>query len=432
MMRFFLYFFVLFFLCACGGGNLGHYMPLKTPQNVNFLPKFSPSAEQIDAQSYKNRFFAPWSDNTPRISEKDAFWAFEGYLSKDYYFFNKRLIPKTFFKKAIANANTQALLTLKQKAIITQNTALKNLPVSTAILQAPFKDGEGIPFDYALDSVLNFATPVLISHYTQDKRYAFVLSEASWGFVQSAHLKSVSNSRVEHYKKAKFITPVVERTLVYDENGEFAFEARIGAIYPYDELKNGIYHGQAGGVKFQISANNAAEFPLEFDDERLKNQMAQLLNRPYGWGGYDDERDCSALMRDIFAPFGVYLPRNSFAQSLAWERFDISALSNSQKMAFIARYGKPYETLLYLKGHIVLYVGVVRGENLAFHSVWGVRTKEDGRILIGKSVITTLDIGKDDERVKKDDLLLSRFEAMSFLRLNAREKERLRKALEKR
>lgn len=432
MMRFFLYIFVFFFLCACGGRDLGHYMPLKTPQNVEFLPKFTPSIAQIDTQSYKKHFFAPWNDNVPKLDEKEVFWAFEGYLSKDYYFFNKRKIPKSFFEKVISNANTQAFLTLKQKAIITQNTMLKNLPVGTAILQEPFKDGEGIPFDYALDSILNFATPVLISHYTQDKRYAFVLSEAGWGFVQSAHLKSVSNSRVEHYKKAKLITPVVERALAYDENGEFAFETRVGAIYPYDELKNGVYYGQAGGVKFQISASNAIEFPLEFDDERLKNQMAQLLNRPYGWGGYDDERDCSALMRDIFAPFGLYLPRNSFAQSVAWERFDISALSNSQKATLIAKYGKPYETLLYLKGHIVLYVGVVNGENLAFHSVWGIRTKNDGRILIAKSVITTLDIGKDDKRVAKEDLLLSRLEAMSFLSLNEQEKAKLRKALEKR
>lgn len=429
-MRFFLYFFMLFFLCACGGGNLGHYMPLKTPQNIEILPKFTPST-QINAQNYKKRFFAAWNDNVPKPSEKEVFWAFDGYLNKDYYFFNKRLIPKSFFKKAITNANTQAFLSAKQKAVITQNTALKNLPVSTAILQAPFKDGEGIPFDYALDSVLNFATPVLISHYTQDKRYAFVLSEAGWGFVLASHLQKLSNSQIQHYKNANFITPLVERALVYDDKGEFAFEARVGAIYPYDELRNGVYYGQVGSVKFHILVSDAAEFPLEFDDERLKNQMTQLLNRPYGWGGYDDERDCSALTRDIFAPFGVYLPRNSLAQSLAWERFDISALSNSQKMTLIKRYGKPYETLLYLKGHIVLYVGVVGGENLAFHSVWGVRTKNDGRILIGKSVITTLDIGKDDKRVKKSDLLLSRFEAMSFLRLNAQEKERLKKALER-
>ena len=117
---------------------------------------------------------------------------------------------------------------------------------------------------------------------------------------------------------------------------------------------------------------------------------------------------------------------------MAWERFDISALSNSQKATLIARYGKPYETLLYLKGHIVLYVGAVNGENLAFHSVWGIRTKDDGRILIAKSVITTLDIGKDDKRVAKGDLLLSRLEAMSFLSLNEQEKAKLRKALEKR
>ena len=431
-MRFFFAFFVFFFLCACASKDLGHYMPLKVEQNINILPKFTPDITDINAQAYKTQFFSAWSEDKTKPSKKEVFWAFDEYLSKKYYFFNKRPIPKSFFEKAILNANADAFLSLKQKAIITQTTYLKNLPVNTAILQDPFKQGEGIPFDYALDAVLNFASPVLISHYTQDKRYAFVKSEAGWGFVQSAHLQNISNLQVQHYKKADLITPLFERTLIYDDKGEFVFETRIGAIYPYDELKNGIYYGQVGGVKFQIPASKATKFPLEFDDKTLKNQLTQLINRPYGWGGYDFERDCSSLIRDIFAPFGLYLPRNSYAQSMAWERFDISKLSNEQKTKIIKAYAKPYETLLYLKGHIVLYVGVIDSENLAFHSVWGVKTKDDGRILIAKSAITTLDIGKDDERVKKDDLLLSRFEAMSFLKLSTQEKERLKKALEKR
>lgn len=430
-LKFFLCSFIFFFLCACASKDLGHYMPLKTQQNINALPKFTPSTALMDTQKYKKYFFSAWNDNAPKPSKKEVFWAFDGYLRHKYYFFNKRPIPKSFFEKAIINANTDAFLSLKQKAIITQTTYLKNIPVSTAILQDPFKQGEGIPFDYALDSVLNFATPVLISHYTQDKRYAFVKSEVGWGFVSSLHLQTISNAQAQHYKEANFITPLFERTLVYNDKDEFVFEGRIGAIYPYDELKNGVYHGQVGNVKFQISVNQASKFPLELNDKTLKNQLTQLINRPYGWGGYDFERDCSSLIKDIFAPFGLYLPRNSFAQSMAWEHFDISSLSNSQKINLIKRYGKPYETLLYLKGHIVLYVGVVDGKSLAFHSIWGVKTKDDGRILIGKSVITTLEIGKDDKRVKKDDLLLSRFETMSFFKLNEQEKERLKKALKK-
>ena len=126
----------------------------------------------------------------------------------------------------------------------------------------------------------------------------------------------------------------------------------------------------------------------------------------------------------------MYLPRNSLAQSADFgEKFDISHLNNAQKKAFIARHGKPYETLLYLKGHIVLFVGVANKENAAFHAIWGVKTKDDGRLIVGKSVLSALDIGKDSSEVGQGDLILTRLETMSIINLNESEKQRIHRAL---
>ena len=455
-MRGFLWIFLAFFsllLCGCATSKQGAYASLNLRQDISILPKLK-SIYQPNASTFKAKFFYAWHFKGKKPDEKAVFWAFDGYLSNDYYFFNKQKIPLNFFKKAIANANTQALLTLKQKAIITQNTFLKNLPVQTAILKDPFKQSEGVPFDYALDSVLNFASPVLISHFTLDKRYAFVLSEVGWGFVNASHLQRLTNSAAQSYENSNFITPLRERMGVYDERGDFVFEARIGAIYPYETFANGVYYGRVGDISYQIPLNsgvsgeilrqnglqngasnempseNVAEFPLFWENSNAKRLIKELLNRPYGWGGYDFERDCSALLRDFYAAFGLYLPRNSLAQSASFgEKFDISHLNNAQKAHFIARYGKPYETLLYLKGHIMLYVGVVGKENAAFHAAWGVRTKDEGRLLIAKSAFTRLDIGKHDERVSKEDLLISRLESISILNLTAQEKQRIERAL---
>ncbi len=473
-MRGFLWIFLAFFsllLCGCATSKQGAYASLNLRQDISILPKLK-SLYQPNASTFKAKFFYAWHFKGKKPDEKAVFWAFDGYLSNDYYFFNKQKIPLNFFKKAIANANTQAFFTLKQKAIITQNTFLKNLPVQTAILKDPFKQSEGVPFDYALDSVLNFASPVLISHFTLDKHYAFVLSEVGWGFVNASHLQRLTNSAAQSYENSNFITPLRERMGVYDERGDFVFEARIGAIYPYETFANGVYYGRVGDISYQIPLNsgvssenskqnglqnsvllngaflngtqkslqnstlnetaseNVAEFPLSWENSNAKRLIKELLNRPYGWGGYDFERDCSALIRDFYAAFGLYLPRNSLAQSAAFgERFDISHLNNAQKARFIARYAKPYETLLYLKGHIMLFVGVVGKENAAFHAAWGVRTKDEGRLLIAKSAFTRLDIGKHDERVSKEDLLISRLESISILNLSSQEKQRIERVL---
>ena len=59
------------------------------------------------------------------------------------------------------------------------------------------------------------------------------------------------------------------------------------------------------------------------------------------------------------------------------------------------------------------------------------RTKDDGRALIAKSALTTLDIGKNDSGVAKSDLLLSRLESISIYRLSPQEWQRIERALSK-
>lgn len=481
-MRLFFVLFTALFFAACAS-NGGHYAVLELRQDAAILPEFRPSVDKIDPARYKERFFAPWHFKGTNFTPKQLFWAFEGYLKKDYYFFNKQKIPRSFFEKAIANADTAALLSVKKLGYTTQNTPLRNLPTATPILQSPFKDGEGLPFDYVLDSLLNAATPVLISHFTRDGRFAFVQSEAGWGFIEALHLREISPQQAKNYENSRFITPTAAQIPAYDERGRFAFEARLGGIYGVVALKQGVYFGELGDFKFQIAAENMANFPLKMDDKNVKKLLQALINRPYGWGGFGEERDCSALVRDIFAPFGLWLPRNSAAQNAAWSHFDVSGLDADAKTRLIVRYAKPYETLLYLKGHIMLFVGVVENSALnsknnakntgnsasnsqnsvknaensalnyknsvkgsknsasqrefdpktmqivAFHSIWGVRTKDDGRLLIGKSALTPLDIGSGDSRVKSEDLLISRIESISFLSLNSSEKKAIEKAV---
>lgn len=438
-MKYFWFVIVLFFL-ACGSkssfnsglnldskeSNENFYMSIDTPQDLSVLPYFQGETRQ---DNYKEKFFSPWHFKAAKLKEEEIFWAFALYLNpnKEYYFYNKQSIPKDFFKKIIANANTSAFLSLKKKALITRSTYLKNLPVNTSILLNPFKQGEGLPFDYALDSVLNLGTPVLVSHYTKDKEYVFVLAEGGWGFVLASDIEFFTNERARIYENLGFITPLEEALPVYDEKGNFAFSARIGAIYPYYKKDEKYFYGKIGQLKYKIARFKASEYPLSFDDVNVKAQIKQLLGLPYGWGGYDLQRDCSLLLHDFFAPFGLHLPRNSLAQSRAWHSVDISFLNNTQKLDFIKNYAKAYTTLLYLKGHIMLYVG---GEDiLAFHSPWGLRTKDNGRKLISRTVLTTLDIGKDEKDIAYKDLLLSRLLSISFLNLSKSEQEAMTKAL---
>ena len=68
-------------------------------------------------------------------------------------------------------------------------------------------------------------------------------------------------------------------------------------------------------------------------------------------------------------------------------------------------------TLIVMPGHVMLYAG--NGE--VAHNVWGVRTDDGGRSVIGKAAITDLEIGKGYDDVKDSALLLSRIKSINVI-----------------
>ena len=143
-----------------------------------------------------------------------------------------------------------------------------------------------------------------------------------------------------------------------------------------------------------------------------------MLSSNYGWGGMYGERDCSSMLRDLYAPFGLWLPRNSSKQSKIGEVISFDGLDNKQKIALIKEKALAFKTLLYKKGHIMLYVGVYRDEVIVFHDTWGIKTKEgevEGRIIIGKTIFSTLKLGKEQENYDKSSELLRNLKSMNIL-----------------
>ncbi|MCX2682810.1 SH3 domain-containing protein [Campylobacter sp. MIT 21-1685] len=436
-MRFFIYLSLLV-LSACAVKNttyskeineISHYATLEFEQNTTLLPQLSDTVH-FDEKAYKKHFFSPWHSSFKNIKAKEFFWSFDIYKNpkNEYYFFNKQRIPLSWFEKQIANANVSQLGTINKKALVIQNSLLKNFPTQMAILKDPFKENEGIPFDYANDSIANIGSAVLISHYSKDKKYVFVQSESGFGFIESQNIEFFSEERVKIYENLHFLTPLKEKLPVFKEDGTFFFETRIGSLYPYYKEDKHYFYGKIGKNKFRIAKNSAAKFPLQFNSTNLKNQISQTLGLPYGWGGYSFERDCSLLLRELFSGFGLFLPRNSLPQKNAFAHFDISLLNNTQKQEFLSKFAKPYLSLLYLKGHIMLYVGQIQGQNSVFHSIWGLRKSKDERLLLSQSALTSLEIGKKE--IKNEDLLLSKLAEVSIISLNDTEKMEIERYLE--
>ena len=166
---------------------------------------------------------------------------------------------------------------------------------------------------------------------------------------------------------------------------------------------------------YKIS-QDIATINLELNSKNAKLILNEMIGMNYGWGGLDELRDCSAFTKDYFASFGIWLPRNSKQQSQIAQIIDLKELSDEAKKAKIVEFGVPYAPPLYMRGHIMLYTGVVDGKISVTHASWGLKTKNNSRAVIGRTAITDIEIGKDRSDIKA--LLLSLVESMNILTPN--------------
>jgi hypothetical protein len=199
--------------------------------------------------------------------------------------------------------------------------------------------------------------------------------------------------------------------------------SRIGMVLPLLEETSSGYKAlcvdSGGNVKELLVPKASAHVGIDLINKKTLIQLGNnLLNTTYGWGGMFQERDCSSTIRDFAIPFGIFLPRNSKEQAKRGEVFSFKGLRNDQKIALIKEKGVPFETILYKKGHVLLYIGTYEDKVMVLHNIWGVRTRDAkgvaGRAVIGKTIISTLELGKEVENFDPKGMLLSTLVSMNI------------------
>lgn len=135
----------------------------------------------------------------------------------------------------------------------------------------------------------------------------------------------------------------------------------------------------------------------------LFRRAFSLLHTPYGWGGMGDKRDCSRLLMDLFGSFGLLLPRNSAWQSKSGVvRVNVAGQTDQDKQTAIEAAAQRGIVLLYLPGHIMLYLGRHDGHHFALHQFSGylVPCPRGGETMnrANRTAVTSLDLGRGSSR----------------------------------
>jgi len=343
---------------------------------------------------FKSKYFYPWNIKNITISKKSAQWG-NGYSKKKMYDENKKRLKKSWFSWNIDNSNFNEFNTIKEKAITIKETHLRVFPTDSRMYYNPSKPGEGYPFDYNQNSSLKVNIPLFVSHFSKDRKWVYVESNLAFGWLKTSDISFVKKETINKIKKLSLFVNMEDKNILFSNNKYQEF--KMGTIFPI--YKNKLLTINKNGSLNYFDINYYTKpLGLDLNINNIINITKNLINEPYGWGGIDNLRDCSLLVKDFFTPFGVFLPRNSKAQAGVGSKINLEGLSLKEKKDKIIKKAIPFKTILYMKGHIMLYVGYENNEPLVLHNFWGIRYKENGRVkkhVVGKAAITTLEPGKE-------------------------------------
>jgi len=293
------------------------------------------------------------------------------------------------------------------RAIATENLLVRELPTMDPSFYSHRIAGEGYPFDNLQISAVRPGTPLYVLGQSDDGAWDYVQTPDVQGWVQAAGVAFVDDAFVETWTKAAragWGAVVAASASVRDTNGLFRFAAPVGTLLP---LVGNTAGGRTALVPVRdanaharirtatLPATQIAAVPLAATPRHLAMLMKALIGRPYGWGNMLFYNDCSSELQSIFAAFGVWLPRHSSAQMAAGEMTDLSALAPGERLATLMREGKPMRTLVYIGGHVMLYLGTTRFDGhdapLVYQDIWGLRPANNSRrAIIGGSVVLPL------------------------------------------
>ena len=384
-------------------------------QTNSFAQQANPMSgyEQLQYDdNYNSKFFEPWQLIEMDLTEIEKKWQFK-YAKERTYRRSGRRIPKKWFSYQIKNSNFSRYNSLSQPAITIKHTDLKLYPSKLEIFYDPKRTGEGFPFDYNQNSSIHMNTPIFISHYSRDKKWVYAKTSYAFGWIKYSDIAFVSNSFQQTFQNDKYSVTVTDNLSLVEDGIDHSL-VKMGTVFPMDRITNEYFfagkdsNGYAHIKRFSpAEVNLIARKPIKFNAFNVAHISNQLVGEPYGWGGKLQARDCSALTRDFFAPFGIYLPRNSSQQAKesSGSYLSLAGLNEKEKQETILSTAKPFRTLLYVPGHITLYLGKRDGQPVMLHNYWGVRLKSGKKRVMGRAIISTTKIGDERLDVKKDSML---------------------------
>lgn len=379
---------------------------------ANQIKPFSKTEQKKLDREFNEKYFKPWSLSKLDIPENELGWEIRFVTKKPIYRARGSIIRPSIYNQWITNANYEHIDTKKYKAITVRRTNVKALPTASAYYRDPKKTGEGFPFDYNQNSALHINVPLYISHFSKDKKWAFVRASYAFGWIKTSDLALVSSDFIKTFKNGNYAMTIKDNLRLYKGKKALSL-VKIGALFPISKEQKYLIasrdsKGRAHIEKVNVTDSDIiAKKPLPFTAKNVGMLAKEFYGEPYGWGGSYECRDCSATTRDFLGTFGIFLRRNSSKQAKDGKSISIAGLPKAKKKKKIIKDAHPFRSLLYVPGHVVLYLGEYKGEPVIMHTYWGIRKKDLSKLITARTIISSTEPGKELSDIKEESKLIN-------------------------
>jgi cell wall-associated NlpC family hydrolase len=303
-------------------------------------------------------------------------------------------VPATAIDAIVANTNLDAIPASQptRYGMVLQRAALRSFPTS---LRA-FSSDDDTDIDRFQESALFPGTPVAIVHASGDGEWLFVVSPRYAAWIEARFVAAGDTDAVfTHAAKAPYriVTGAKVRTVFTREQPQLSeLQLDMGVRVPLadaapDRPVNGQHpysswivelpvRNDDGNLGFapallQRNTDTAADY-LPLTRANLIRQAFKFLGERYGWGHSYNARDCSGFVSEVYRSMGVQMPRNTSDQSVspAFARTHFEpGDSRDKRMAAVA--ALDVGDLIYIPGHVMMFVGRIDGMPYVIHDTNG-------------------------------------------------------------
>jgi cell wall-associated NlpC family hydrolase len=295
-------------------------------------------------------------------------------------FWDRRQIPlpENGKRELIADMNMENIPAVirPRYGVIIRHTLNRLAPTAIKVYRGQFQW-----LDAFQNATLETGMPAAVLHASKSGNWLYVKTEYSQGWVTAANIAFGSANRIRTVSEPKnFVMTIVHKATVYadrecntwltdiylgerlglEEKTDSAFRVSVPVRQPDGTL--GVFQGW---IKSDAGVNIGYQ---QYTQRNVITTIFRLLNRPYGWGGTDHERDCVGTIRSVYRTFGIFIPR--------WTTFMLyhtdQVIAFPDKTPIEEKYRlldtcDPGITICGFNGHVVLYLGKVDQTHYIIH-----------------------------------------------------------------